>query len=99
MRDNDAVQYIHINSTLGRHYGACDIQTADEQVMVCDTGVGKALVICNRHDREKWEIEHKHACYVLGQQLGLQVNSVMESNLCTCNPYRAICLGLAKRKA
>ena len=57
---------------MGRHYSINSQLTVDH-ILLSGSSKGKALVICNRKRRQHWNIEHKHACCVLEQQFGLQV--------------------------
>ena len=73
LKSNDAVEHINVNSTMGRHSGAFAKSQSAEHTLISGGNRGKALIICSRHEREKWDIEYRHAHYVLENQFGLQV--------------------------
>jgi hypothetical protein len=73
LKNNEAVKYININSTMGRHYSTSITEPPSDHVVLSGDTKGSALIICNTHGRERWEMEHQHACHVLGQQFGLKV--------------------------
>ena len=76
LRNNTAVNYINVNSTMGRHYGRFKTKPNEEQILLSGACKGKALIICNRLHLANWQFEHKHACHVM-EQLGLQVQLIV----------------------
>lgn len=74
LQNNTAVNYIHVNSTLGRHFPARNHKQYLDHPIISGRR-GKALIICTRQEREGWEGEYQNAKKVLRDQFGLQVRN------------------------
>lgn len=72
LRNNDNFSCISINSTLGSCLGAYN-HVYSSEMLIHGEERGEALIICNKIDREDWEIQFSDAKFVVEQQLGLKV--------------------------
>ena len=74
LKSSEFVKHVSVNSTLGRRL-ATGSDDLEDCVRISSKDRGKALIICNRQDRDNWEVEYKQACALFSQHLGLQVRT------------------------
>lgn len=87
LRMKEGVRSVTIDSTLGKHpimsheQFLTDISHTDGHVLMNGSNRGKALLICNKIDREQWEYQHEHAKYILEKQFQLEVSNISDNSI------------------
>lgn len=90
LRHDDSVDHVTVNSTLGKHYVAESVRLCEKtQTFGASThhvidgeNRGRALILCNKKDRDGWEFQYNDAVFILKKQFGLKVT---ESNFVFAN--------------
>lgn len=80
LRRRDCIESVTVNSTLGKHKICCyqhlitDPVLESDHILISGPNRGKALLICNKEDRDDYEYQYSNAKQLLKDPLHLDVS-------------------------